>query len=144
MTRARDTLARLLGRVLRALLRANTGPVDALLYCYALSWLVFLVLTPGKAFSSLGLHSLLAFKGVWVWPAAATVLGTAVGWMSDRPPVHHGARVYQVMWWVYLTLATALVAPLVVIFWAPALCCAVAAFWLLAREGASDVTRPGQ
>lgn len=132
-------LARLLRRALRVLLRANTGPVDALVYALALCWLAFLLFTPDAAYTHITIQRALAYKEVWVWPALAVALATPLGWISGRAWVHHAARIYQVTWWVYLTVATAIVTPPVVVFWASAACCALASFWLLAREGANDV-----
>jgi hypothetical protein len=135
-------LRRILRRALRVLLRANTGPVDALVYALALCWLAFLAFTPDTAYTNPAVNGALAYKGVWVWPALLAAVATPIGWMSDRPWVHHGARIYQVMWWVYLTLATVLVTPAATVFWGQAICCVFAAVWLLAREGANDVATP--
>jgi hypothetical protein len=138
----RRLAAALLRRAFRVLLRANTGPVDALVYALALCWLAFLSCTPDAAYAQSGLHTVLAYKAVWVWPALLATIATPIGWMSDRPWVHHGARVVSVSWWVYIGVATALVTPTIVVFWGQAICCMFAAVWLLAREGANDVAAP--
>ena len=130
----------LLRRAMRVLLRANTGPVDALVYFFALCWLAFLALTPDAAFAHGAAHNILQYKGIWVWPALTKIVVTPLGWASSRAWMHHAARVYALMWWAYLASATAIVTPGVVVFWGPALGCLVSAVWLLAREGANDVT----
>jgi len=132
-------LARLLRRAMRVLLRANTGPVDALVYFFALCWLAFLAFVPDAAYAHSAAHNVLQYKAIWVWPALAKAVTTPLGWASDRAWVHHAARVYALMWWGYLAAATAIVTPTVIVFWGPALGCLVAAVWLLAREGANDV-----
>jgi len=132
-------LARLLRRAMRVLLRANTGPVDALVYFFALCWLAFLAFTPDRAFAHTAAHNVLQYKGIWVWPALAQALVTPVGWMSDRARVHHAARIYAAAWWAYLTTATAYAAPSILVFWATAFGCLVSAVWLMAREWAYDI-----
>ena len=132
-------IRRLLFRAARVLLRANTGPVDALVYAFVLCWLAFLAFTPDAAYMRNGLPTVMEYKGVWVWPALLATLATPLGWMSDRAWVHHTARSVSVAWWVYIAVATVLVTPTIVVFWSHALCCLVATIWLLAREGANDV-----
>jgi hypothetical protein len=139
MLSPRTLLALLCRRALRVLLRANTGPVDALVFFYALCWLAFLALTPDAAYAHSAADSVLRYKAIWVWPALGQAVATPLGWASDRAWVHHAARVYALVWWAYLATATAIVTPAIVVFWGPALGCLVAAVWLLAREGANDV-----
>jgi magnesium-transporting ATPase (P-type) len=135
----RRLAAALLRRAMRVLLRANTGPVDALVYGAVLCWLAFLLFTPDAAYAHAGIGRALAYKGIWVWPALAAAVVTPAGWISDRAWVHHAARIAAVMWWVYLAIATAIVTPTIVVFWSLALLFAIGSFWLLAREGANDV-----
>ena len=133
-------LIRLLRRALRVLLRANTGPADGFVYALLICWLSFLVLTPDAAYAHAGLGSILAYKEVWVWPALLAAVATPIGWVSGRAWVHHGARIYQVMWWLYLSTATLIVAPTIIILWAPAICCTLKAFWIMVREWMNDVS----
>jgi hypothetical protein len=121
------------------LLRANTGPVDALVYAFVLCWVVFLAFTPDGMYAHTSVDIVLTYKGVWIWPATFAMLVTPLGWMSGRPWVHHSARAVAVAWWVYIGAATAIVAPAIIVLWAQSLCCFAAAIWLLAREGANDV-----
>jgi hypothetical protein len=139
VTPVRRLAAALLRRAMRVVLRANTGPVDALVYYIALGWLAYLAITPDVTFAHSAAYGVLQYKAIWVWPALAKAVLTPLGWASDRAWVHHAARVYAVMWWAYLATATARVAPGLVPFWQSALGCLVAAIWLLAREGANDV-----
>ena len=129
------------GRIGRVLLRANTGPVDGLIYAYALAWCAYLLLTPDKGFASAGHATILAVKAVWIWPAVIVALLTPLGWVCHWRAVHHLARAYAVAWWLFLFAATLILLPSIIIFWLPALCNAGAAFWLAIREAADEVAR---
>lgn len=132
-------LATLLRRALRVLLRASTGPVEALLYADALAWAIFLALVPPTAYAHIHAIGILAVKGAWVWPAALAVALPPASWVSDWEGLHRASRFYKVGWWTFLALATLLLAPSVTVFWLPAAANMLAALWLVARGGADDV-----
>jgi hypothetical protein len=131
------------GRIGRVLLRANTGPVDGLIFAYAVAWAVYLILTPDKGFAAAH-ATLLAVKWLWVWPALIAVLLTPLGWVCHWRWLHHLARGYAVVWWLFLCMATLILLPSVIVFWLPALSSAGAAFWLAVRVAADEIIRDQQ
>ena len=131
-------------RIGRVLLRANTGPVDGLIYAYAVAWCAYLILTPDKGFAAAAHATLLAVKWLWVWPAIGVGVLTPLGWVCHWRSVHHLARGYAVAWWLFLCLATLILLPSIIVFWLPALLNAGAAFWLAVREAADEIIRDQQ
>ena len=132
------------GRIGRVLLRANTGPVDGLIFTYAVAWCAYLLMTPDKGFASAAHATILAVKWLWVWPALIACLLTPLGWVCHWRWVHHLARGYAVVWWLFLCMATLILLPSVIVFWLPALSSAGAAFWLAVREAADEIIRDQQ
>lgn len=121
-------------------LRANVGPLDAFMYVLAIAWLLTLaVLPPGTYVHIAPLHPLLAYKDVWVWPAILGVLAPPFGWITPWRWAHRVARLYKLGYWLFLTVATWLVAPSLFVFWLPTLASVFGVLWLMAREGADEL-----